>query len=75
MDESKYVFNKIDLDDYLETVTNDSELNMPEVKMLRNALDLSSVRIRGCMVPRTDMVAIDINSSIESLTHLFKDKL
>ena len=71
MDESKYVFNKIDLDDYLETVTNDSELNMPEVKMLRNALDLSSVRIRECMVPRTDMVAIDINSSIESLTHLF----
>ena len=71
MDESKYVFNKIDLDDYLETVTNDSEINLPEVKMLRNVLDLSSVRIRECMVPRTDMVAIDINSSIESLTHLF----
>ena len=71
MEESKYVFNKIDLDDYLETVTNDSEINLPEVKMLRNALDLSSVRIRECMVPRTDMVAIDVNSSIESLTHLF----
>lgn len=43
----------------------------PEVTLLQNALDFSKVRVRDCMVPRNEIVAIDIESDIEELTQKF----
>ncbi len=42
-----------------------------EVVMFQNALDFSKVRIKDSMVPRTEIVAIDINSSLPDLKELF----
>ena len=42
-----------------------------EVEMLQNALDLSEKRVRECMVPRTEIVAIDFNTSLESVKSKF----
>ena len=39
--------------------------------MLQNALDLSEKRVRECMVPRTEIVAIDFNTSLESVKSKF----
>jgi len=44
-----------------------------EIKMFQNVLDFSSVKIRDCMVPRTDIVAVDENTSIEELKQKFID--
>ena len=78
--ESKQVnqlFSKIDLDEYLESLTYhtdaDSENNI-EVEMLQNALGLSNIKVRECMVPRTDMAAINIKDSVEKLLELFIKK-
>jgi len=68
------VFSKIDLDDYLGSLTNNiqgEESSNLEVEMLQNALDLSNIKVRECMVPRTDVSAINIKSSIKELKDIF----
>jgi len=42
-----------------------------ELKIFHNALLFSQVRIRDCMIPRTEIEAIDINASIEDLQNKF----
>jgi CBS domain containing-hemolysin-like protein len=77
MDE-KTVFSRIDLAHFV----NEPENNIPsqsnqeidnEVKLFRNALDFSKVKLRDIMVPRTEMVALDIESTIEELHQKFID--
>lgn len=41
------------------------------VKLFQNALDFSEQRVRECMVPRTDIEAIDIEETIEDLQEMF----
>jgi CBS domain containing-hemolysin-like protein len=69
------VFGKVDLNhliDESQDIKGDSgnEEN-DEIKLFQNALDFSSVRIRDCMIPRTEMVALNIKSSIEELRRQF----
>jgi len=71
----KLVFNRIDLDQYLEehnSIAKDSVDGIdPEVEILQNALDFSNIKVRDCMVPRTDIVGININDSIINLRKKF----
>ncbi|MBT4477993.1 MAG: HlyC/CorC family transporter [Flavobacteriales bacterium] len=74
INEVNQLFSKIDLDEYLESLTqytNSNSGNNTEVEMLQNALELSNIKVRECMVPRTDMAAINIKSSVEQLLKLF----
>ncbi|HEY6913294.1 MAG TPA: hemolysin family protein [Paludibacter sp.] len=68
------VFTRIDLN-YLiqETFENkDSEKELEnEVKIFQNALDFSKVKLRDCYVPRTEIMALDYNSSVEVLKQTF----
>lgn len=71
--EDKQVFGKTDLDDFLSNVRSaegDEDARV-EVEMLQNALDLSEKRVRECMIPRTEIVAVDILSSIEDVKAKF----
>ncbi|MGM0650847.1 MAG: hemolysin family protein, partial [Bacteroidota bacterium] len=38
-----------------------------------NALDFGDIRLRECMVPRTEILAVEINSGIQTLTRKFID--
>ena len=42
-----------------------------EVKLFKNALDFSKVKLREIMVPRTEIEMLDVNSSIEELRQKF----
>lgn len=42
-----------------------------EVKYFKNALDFSSVRLRDCMIPRNEIVALEDNTSIDTLKNTF----
>jgi len=57
------------------TVENHDEEAEHEVdtKILHNALEFKSVKIRECMVPRTEMEAIDIDDGIEELSKAFNE--
>ena len=70
----KNVFSRIDLN-YLiqESFDNkESEKDLEnEVKIFQNALDFSKVKLRDCYVPRTDIIALDYETSVETLKQTF----
>ncbi len=72
----KIVFSRIDLDHFVNepensTVSQNKEELDNEVKLFRNALDFSKVKLRDIMVPRTEIVVMDINSTVEELHQKF----
>ena len=72
--EPNRAFGKVDLNNLIEGEVNArQEEEMHEIKLFRNALDFSEVKLRECIVPRPDVVALSIDSSIEELTQLFID--
>lgn len=65
-----------ELDDYLqENIDKSEDENREverEVKIFENALDFSDTRLRDCMIPRNEIVGIDIaETSREELSQLF----
>ena len=70
LDENQRLFDRVDLDDYLSMLNSHEEENM-EVEMLQNALELPSIKARECMVPRTEIVAVEIKASILELKEKF----
>ena len=73
--EPNRAFGKVDLNNLIEEgeVNARQEEEMHEIKLFRKALDFSEVKLRECIVPRPDVVALSIDSSIEELTQLFID--
>ncbi len=71
---SAKAFGKVDLDYFIQTsIENaDSEEELDaEVKIFQNALDFSNIKIRDCIVPRTEVVAVDLTTTLEDLKNLF----
>jgi putative hemolysin len=72
-DDAQLEFSKIELGNYiteqLET-SNDVDVDS-EIQIFQNALDFHDVKAREAMIPRTDIVAIELNESLKSLKELF----
>lgn len=71
---SDKAFTKVDLDYFIQSSIEDSDNKQEidtEVKIFQNALDFSNIKIRDCMVPRTEIVAIEYNTSLEELKSRF----
>jgi CBS domain containing-hemolysin-like protein len=67
------VFSKVDLDNYISSIENSTNIESQEIdtEAFRNALDFSDVVVRDFMVPRTELIGIDIESSIDELKSKF----
>lgn len=68
------VFSRIDLNyliqETFENKDNEKELEN-EVKIFQNALDFSKVKLRDCYVPRTEIIALTYEVSIDELKQTF----
>lgn len=67
-------FGRIDLDNYLNEVTNGAQSTEEieqEVQIFQKALGFSKLKARDCMIPRTDIVSIDVEDTIEDLSAKF----
>jgi CBS domain containing-hemolysin-like protein len=65
---------KVDLDYFIQQSIEEAPQNSDidtEVKIFQNALDFSNVRLRDCIVPRTEIVACDKTVTIEELRSRF----
>ena len=73
-DASDRAFGKVDLDYFVQSsidnAENEEELDT-EVKIFQNALDFSNIKIRDCIVPRTEVVAVDLTTSLDELKSRF----
>ena len=71
---SAKAFGKVDLDYFVQSSIDNAESEETldtEVKIFQNALDFSAVKIRDCIVPRTEVVAVALDTSLEELKGRF----
>jgi len=67
-------FGRLDLEHYIKEGTENNEDQEEvdhEIQIFQNALDFSKIKARECLVPRTEVVAMDVEDSIENLRNKF----
>ncbi len=72
--DNKPVFGLTDLNNYIKNVMSietTDEVSEIDTKIFNNALEFKTVKIRECMIPRTEIIAVDINDEIEEIKALF----
>ena len=73
-EDTEKAFSKIDLDYYIQSSIEESgdekELDT-EVKIFQNALDFSNIKVRDCMIPRTEIIAIEKDATFDELNESF----
>lgn len=73
INDKKEAFSKVDLEHFMQQTKNhdveeSSELNQ---ELFENALSLSEVKLRECLIPRKEIESIDSNTSIEKVKEKF----
>ncbi len=72
LNKSTDAFNKVDLEHFFQQTKEQDEDNQElNTELFENALSLPMVKIRQCLVPRTEIEGVDINCSIEDLKSHF----
>ena len=73
-EEPKEEFSKVDLDylvqQSIDKAGNEEEIQ-EEVRIFQNALDLSDTKVRDCMIPRTEINAVEKGTPLEELRQKF----
>ena len=73
----KAAFGRVDLDNYVREITSSAEHTEEEleheIQIFQNALDFSKVKARDCMVPRTEVAAVEVSEEVEKLKQVFID--
>jgi len=71
---NKVEFGRVDLDHYIREATknvNPKEEIDHEIQIFQNALDFGSLKARDCLIPRNEIIALDIEYSVEELKAKF----
>ncbi|UII28671.1 hemolysin family protein [Fulvivirga maritima] len=73
--EDRPAFRLTDLDNYIKnTILSDEDTNVEvDTKIFNNALEFKNIRIRECMIPRTEIIAVDIEDALADLKKAFID--
>ena len=75
-DEAQLTFSKLELGDYIteqmETVMEEDEIDS-EIQIFQNALEFSEVKAREVMVPRTEIIAVELHETPKNLAKLFTE--
>ncbi|MCP4521479.1 MAG: HlyC/CorC family transporter [Cytophagales bacterium] len=71
--DEKPVYGLTDMNNFLQEMVKSDKASNAEIdtKIFTNALEFKTVKVRDCMIPRTEIVAIDITSSISDLKSAF----
>ncbi len=73
-DEVQLAFTKVELGNYIseqmESVSEDEEVDT-EIQIFQNALDFSEVKSREVMIPRTEIIAVEENTTPTALATMF----
>lgn len=70
----RYQFTAIDFDEYIRDFYNPAATQVDEateMQMIQNVRDFHSTKVRECMVPRNEIIAVDDSIKIEELHSLF----
>ncbi len=73
-DEVQLAFTKVELGNYINEqmqTVEEHEVIDNEIQIFQNALEFSEVKAREVMVPRTELVAVELHDNIKLLNELF----
>jgi CBS domain containing-hemolysin-like protein len=74
VEEKENEFRRVDIGNYiseqLDSVDENEEMDV-EIQMFQNALEFNEVKARECMIPRTEIIGLEIGDSIINLNKLF----
>ncbi len=78
MNKSGYhgLLTRVDLDFFIQKSIDEADDTVPtdpEVILFQNALEFSNLKVRECMVPRNELVAVSIEDSLQVLMRTFID--
>jgi CBS domain containing-hemolysin-like protein len=74
INEEKTIFSRVDLEHFVKQmrighdIDNEDDSNS---ELFENALSLSKVKIRECLIPRNEIEAVSINTSVEEVKNIF----
>lgn len=67
-----FLVGRVDLDRLIhESIQTSDEEIESDLRFFQNALDLSKVKLRNCIVPRTEIEAVDYTATIDELKERF----
>lgn len=75
-EDSEKAFSKVDLDYLIESSIDESQKENeiePEIQIFRNALDFSNIKVRDCMIPRTEIIAVETGTPKKEIMSVFID--
>ena len=78
LNEKKDVFSKIDLEHFVQhtKIHDEEDINEMNKELFENALSLSEIKIRECLIPRKEIEGVEIKTPIEEVKNKFiKTKL
>lgn len=69
----KEVFSKVDLEQFIQQLRSGDDEDVSELnkELFENALSLSEVKLRECLIPRKEIVSMDVRSTIEEARQKF----
>lgn len=73
-EDSEKAFSKVDLDYLIESSIDESQKENeiePEIQIFRNALDFSSIKVKDCMIPRTEIIAVETGTQKKEIMSVF----
>ncbi len=74
LSDEKPVFGLTDLNNYIKNnilnIKKEEEAEI-DAKIFNNAIEFKTIKVRECMIPRTEIIAVDVNDSIEELKKYF----
>jgi CBS domain containing-hemolysin-like protein len=67
----KEAFSKVDLAHFVQQSIEHPEQQELNKDLFENALSLPDIKIRECLVPRTEIIGVELNTTIEDLKSMF----
>jgi putative hemolysin len=74
INEEKTIFSRVDLEHFVKQMRTGHDSDKEDdsnSELFENALSLSKVKIRECLVPRNEIEAVPINTSVEEVKNIF----
>jgi CBS domain containing-hemolysin-like protein len=73
LNEKKEIFSKIDLENFIQQSKGHEEEDTSEInkELFENALSLSEIKLRECLIPRKEIEGVDSNTSLEEVKNKF----
>lgn len=72
IDEQEDAFTRLDLQDFVDSAISD-EYEEIEADMFKNALALKNVKVKECMVPRTEIESMNVEENVDHLKKIFSE--